>query len=404
MSEIIPNLLYVADVPVENFVHGSALMYRLLENYPTERLRIVEVHGESSSQRRLPHVCYASFRIPAQRLLTTRLSSLACGAIQLSGGCSARSITNACGSFLPEAVLTVGHGYSWQAAARFARHRNIPLHMIVHDNWCDTFNTFPLIKQALKPRFARAYRGASSRLCVSPYMAETYQTEFGKAADVLYPARAASLTAYDTPSPRLESLSSIFRVGYAGTVHSPGHIAALRAIAGALHALGGELHVFGPGDAKALMMRGLDSPSIHFQGLLKPDELVKFCRHNVDTLVVPISFVVSELRAMRMNFPSKLTDYTAAGLPILIYGPPTCSAVKWANDNPGVAAVVDVEGPDLLKETIGRLISDSEWRQQLATRAIEVGRKQFDSGTADRIFRKALSGVQAGENGSSYRS
>ena len=38
----LPRLLYVGDVPVEASYHGSALIYRLLQRYPVERLRIVE--------------------------------------------------------------------------------------------------------------------------------------------------------------------------------------------------------------------------------------------------------------------------------------------------------------------------------------------------------------------------
>src|SRR4030095_12339472 len=52
----LPRLLYIADVPVEASFHGSTLLYRLLQNYPSERLFILE-HGQASlPQRRLPGV------------------------------------------------------------------------------------------------------------------------------------------------------------------------------------------------------------------------------------------------------------------------------------------------------------------------------------------------------------
>ena len=39
---MLPRLLYIADVAVEASYYGSALVYRLLERYPVEQLRIVE--------------------------------------------------------------------------------------------------------------------------------------------------------------------------------------------------------------------------------------------------------------------------------------------------------------------------------------------------------------------------
>ena len=73
--EMLPRLLYVGDVPVEASYHGSALLYRLLDGYPADRLRIIEA-GTALSQpaRRLPGVRYEDLRLPLSRLQTTRLS------------------------------------------------------------------------------------------------------------------------------------------------------------------------------------------------------------------------------------------------------------------------------------------------------------------------------------------
>ena len=48
----LPRLLYLADVPVEASYHGSALMYRLLQRYPADRLRVVE--GNLFTRHRSP--------------------------------------------------------------------------------------------------------------------------------------------------------------------------------------------------------------------------------------------------------------------------------------------------------------------------------------------------------------
>src|SRR6185503_21071612 len=69
----LPRLLYIADVPVEASQHGSALIFRLLETYPADRLRVVETGVPSQAERRLPGVTYANLRIGRQRWLNTRL-------------------------------------------------------------------------------------------------------------------------------------------------------------------------------------------------------------------------------------------------------------------------------------------------------------------------------------------
>ena len=68
-----PRLLYIADVQVEASQHGSALIYRALETYPADRLRIVETGLPSQAARRLPGVTYASLPIGRRRWLDSRL-------------------------------------------------------------------------------------------------------------------------------------------------------------------------------------------------------------------------------------------------------------------------------------------------------------------------------------------
>ena len=67
-----PRLLYIGDVPVEASYHGSALLHRLLSDYPPERLCIVESATPSLLSRRLSSVNYHSYPIAKQRWLNTR--------------------------------------------------------------------------------------------------------------------------------------------------------------------------------------------------------------------------------------------------------------------------------------------------------------------------------------------
>ena len=69
----LPRLLYIGDVPVESTVAGSALLYRLLQEYPVDRLCIVEGNiAKSQLQNRLPDVDYQTLSVGYERLLRSR--------------------------------------------------------------------------------------------------------------------------------------------------------------------------------------------------------------------------------------------------------------------------------------------------------------------------------------------
>ena len=93
---------------------------------------------------------------------------------------------------------------------------------------------------------------------------------------------------------------------------------------------------------------------------------------------------------MEVCFPSKLTDYTAAGLPILIWGPEYSAAARWAAENPGVALCVTDPDPTRLTAAVRQLASDPALRRNLATRAAEVGERDFSFSTALEVFRSGL--------------
>ena len=82
-----------------------------------------------------------------------------------------------------------------------------------------------------------------------------------------------------------------------------------------------------------------------------------------------MSFDASDRANMEMAFPSKLADYTATGVPLMIYGPSYCSAVTWARENPGVAEVVEAE-PDLTNAS-SLLANNPDHRIALGKRALE---------------------------------
>lgn len=387
----LPRLLYLADVPVESSYHGSALIYRLLSKYPAERLRIIEGNLLlSQPQRRLINVKYEEFVQGSRRLLNTRFTQWYSSWLIRTASLRVGQISHLLRDFSPQAVLTVSHGFSFLTAARYASLRSLPLHLICHDDWPSVTNCLPVMKDWLHREFCRVYQMASSRMCVSPFMCKSYYERYGKEGQVLYPSRSDNQVKYQSPPERLSDTDHPFTVVFAGTINTSGYVKALKSLAIALEQVKGRLIIYGPSNTEDAKSLGLDRSNIILGGMLSSKDLMKKLRAEADLLFVPMSFDPADRINMIMGFPSKLTDYTAVGLPLLIYGPEYCSASKWAHENQGVAIVINSESPDKLAQAIQCLAINPNERLRLGQRALEVGNKYFSLESVYHIFNAAL--------------
>src|ERR1044071_8833634 len=157
LQRILPRLLYVGDVPVEASYHGSALLHRLLSDYPHEKLIVIETATESEPRRRLPEVAYISHRIGKPRWLNTRLHPYALAWFTQTAKRFAPAISQSLNGFDFEGVLTVAHGFGWLAAANIARESKAPLHLIIHDDWPRIAIVPSRFRKSLDVRLARVY-------------------------------------------------------------------------------------------------------------------------------------------------------------------------------------------------------------------------------------------------------
>lgn len=388
-SPSLPRLLYIGDVPVQATYHGSALLYRLLKSYPSSRLLIVETSFERSSpERRLAGVRYETLRLRGGRLRFTRLHVWASSWWALRAGASARRIPPMFRGFEPEAVLTVTHGYAWLTAAAFAKTRRLPLHLILHDDWPRVAWLRKSLEGWKQRRFGEVYRQATSRLCVSPYMAEEYERRYGAAGSILYPARSEGTQSY--PGPPSAHPGRPFTVGYAGTLSTTDYVRQLLVLARALRRRGGRVIVFGP-PLPAAMLSGSDCGNIVFGGSLSWNELIQRLRAEVDVLILPSSFNPHDEELMAVNFPSKLADYTATGLPVLVWGAASSSAAKWAAMEPNAAALLTDPDEGAIDAMLERLIASPAWRSELGAAAAAAGERYFSPARADQVFKSCLS-------------
>jgi hypothetical protein len=386
----------LSDVNAERTYAGALVLYRLLCGYPADRLQIVSypTPGWQGPIDRLPDVPYhpLPYRIP--RLIFNRFNPfwpvVMARYIRRRTG-EAMAVAEA---FRPDAVLSVAHDYLWFVADRVARRSRLPLHLILHDDWPHMQSRAPApwirpaVMWACQRLVGRVFRRAAALYAVSPGMAVQYQETYGVSCRVLYPSRGA-----DSPQPLVRVRSGPAEplvLAYAGMIHTEGTARALRGTAGVLARLGGRLDLYVPYTAEQLAGMGLALPALHRVGFFPAHELARRIGASAHALLLPASFLPDDRRDISTLFPSKLADYTAIGLPLVVWGPPYSSVVQWAVRNPQAAERVLDPDPAALAEPLMRLSTDTDHARRLAAGAVAAGMRDFDAGAVRARFLSAL--------------
>ena len=385
--EAAPRLLYVGDVPVTATVGGSLALYRLLQDYPTERLACLHLRGHGRRESSLPGVLYETAPLVFDRLQRTRLARWLQPLSQLTRRFAVGRARRFARRWGAEAVLTVAHGDGWLTAAAVARNERLPLHLIVHDAEHHWGGAHPLTGRLVRKWFCDAYGSAASRLCVSPKMAMHYQSVTGCPGDVLYPMRSAQTT-YTEPPPDLETRVREPVAAYFGTINSPTVVAMLDMLAELLQRLDGRLLVMGPLNHHMVATPFLQRPNVEHRGFMETfEDVQRLCRHEATFLYLPFPF---EEARMSLSFPSKFVDYTTLALPVLAHAPHGSTIVNWAGEHPDTLELVTTLDPDPLERSLHRLVDDPTHARSLGASLAAAGEASFGASELRRRFFRVI--------------
>jgi glycosyltransferase involved in cell wall biosynthesis len=287
-------------------------------------------------------------------------------------------------SVRPDIVVALTHGYLWTAAPLLASRLSVPLALILHDHWPDTLAVPRWAKAGLVQQLGRAYRAAAARFCVCPEMESFYRQQYGFAGAVLYPMRGE-----DGPPARLRyqpRRDRPFTVAYIGSFYFPQYLQAVCTLADLLAEKGGELQVYSSALPSALVGRS----NVRYQGFLALEAIAERLSGRVDLLFCPMSFAEDERRVMETCFPSKLSDYSALGIPILIWAPAYASAVQWARRHGGIAFVVTDAHTTALKCELERIQANPEECQHIAQACLDRTADDFAPDRNRQLFLESL--------------
>jgi len=202
--------------------------------------------------------------------------------------------------------------------------------------------------------------------------------------DVLLPLRGSDSVFYREPRSRAHS-SDGAKVFYAGSLSSEG-FRALDEIARALAAEGHRLIVYSPSAPSG----GFKTRHLELRPPIPSAELVAKLHEEADFLLLFTDFSAASREGMRTLFPSKLVDYTAAAVPILVVAPPDASIVDHLQSRPNAAQLLAEWNPQRVATTVDEIVGDEKRWQRLAKGAADAGMKDFDYEAGFESFRLAL--------------
>lgn len=253
-------------------------------------------------------------------------------------------------------ALTVAQGDSFPAAARFAKSRGIPLVSIFHDWWPDMSPVHAPFKSLLEQSFRDLYRESQLALCVSDGMRAALGSHPN--ARVLYPIPDKISEPVSSPQ-RLHE----FKVLYFGNLHEYGPM-----LAKALEAMRGhslirlETRGFCPAWSESFRL-GMEREGL-WHDFAPRDVLTKWLS-SADAFLVPMVFEPAMKRRMETSFPSKMVEMCQMGKPIVVWGPESCSAIRWARDGGGALCVTDPDPKALVRE-LEKLAATPDERRRLS--------------------------------------
>jgi len=283
------------------------------------------------------------------------------------------------GDYKPEVVLSVmQHACYYDCALRYASNRHLPLVAIIHDVNEQFEKVYSWAVKAARRRDGEYYRYASRRLCISPEMESRCAQVYGVRGDVMYPNRGSELTPRAFEKSGKLICAGILTVGFVGNLNY-GYGDELCRLLPAFREAGARLVVFSQlpkGKASALLNA---TDVVDYRGFAPAMEAWEVIKSQCDSVILPYPDSPGHLECLyRHHFPSKLPEYLALGMPVVVTGPEYATGLKWALQNEGAAMTWISGNPSDFATPLRRLTADANLRVALATTGYARGSYDFN--------------------------
>ena len=281
-------------------------------------------------------------------------------------------------------VLTLAYRSGCWVAQRYARRHRLPLIVRFDDWWPDIAEVHKPVRKHLEQRFLELYRSADLSLCPGEGMRRALGPH--RNARVIFPI-PDSKPLGRSPS---NGLAGEFRVGYSGNMIDYSDMLC---------------------DLAQLAVKQSDV-RIEFRGRPHwPQDLVDEMRRrellhdfieagaafdewlgSFHAYLVVMFFDAAQRRRTETCFATKLTEYSRAGRPVVIWAPETSDVVQWAKKRGAALCVTDPD-PRALLSAISHLKRDTASQLELAGRMRHAYETEFSPVRLQQQFLEALNSV-----------
>jgi len=281
--------------------------------------------------------------------------------------------------------MPVGDGHLFLAGERVARDLNLPVILWTLDDWRggagkELTKVLPEMEESLR----RCATRSIARFAVSKEMAERYEYELGGEWKVL----CNGLDKMDIPEANaIRTLSNCsFKVGFFGAVYSV-QVDPLENLCKACQKLGIEIVVYGDVDPNLRPRLSRLSCLTLYDPV--DEDAARNKMKNCDALYLPYSFNTSSARVVETSFPTKMADYIAAGVPVIINGPPNSTIIKFSRRT-GWGIPVDDACSNALEIALSNLRSKYDEYLSQSSPLIQRAAAELDLASMRESFLEAL--------------
>jgi glycosyltransferase involved in cell wall biosynthesis len=363
---------------------GCMLFYRQFVERDDYELFVVTDRADFSSDR-IPHLICEHPKI-IRRLMKTRLALFAHDYVHVFGGSWVPApILEAARQFKPDLIMTGAETWMADLAANLARKLKVPLAGHFMDWPTFAMMGHPWVKRHASDKFRRRYQQCDLAFGICPEMLETLGAH--RNAHVFYPSGQANDAKQTKPR---RPQGSPFTILFAGNLgqwygrmleclapHFRGENDVRLRIAGGNALWGVEVE-------KALRQEDT------YLGFLKGSEY-KAAFDNADALLLIMGFGAENRLIESTSFKSKLADYLTSGLPLVVWGPDYCTAVRHARRE-DFAEVVTADDPGAVVTAVRALARNPGRSAELVENGLRFWEKNLD---ANQVMPKALQAINA---------
>ena len=391
-----PRLLVVTSNP-PSIVTGVGIVLRnLLREYPRERLTIISgayetqdllTRGEAGGLLNVPHILMHSWQLNVRGVyrLLLWVSTIK---IIVQTTISARRIASRDTTIL--AVPYGGRFGSELFVGAYFAHRltGAPLVIYEMDEWRASLvgalnERIPLALENLFHR--RIARAARTVWVMSNQMAEEFRARFGIKAKALPASVEVDKFAHGRRHGE-RTHHDEFRLLYTGSISTP-QAGAIRNVLRAIQSQPDDrtsLVIYSGQSAEELAKQGITGPKLRVERSVAPEKLPDVLA-TADALLLPFSFEEQQRAVVSTSLPSKVADYLASGVPVLVHAPPYATITSLAT-NEGWAEVVDEPSIARLAAALQHLATNKSLRKRYAENALRIARARYDLATRRAEF------------------